>query len=100
RHREEHIVPDPGIAAAYGGNPVPAHRRMEGGAIETQCAAVLIGAQGGLLLDGAGGGVLQDAYGERALASGGQLAGDVESRAGEGAFHAAQFLPVEVNVGK
>src|ERR1035438_953648 len=98
-HGEEHVVPDAGIAAADGGDPVPADRRMEGGVVEAERAAVLAGALEGLLRDGAGGGVFQNAYGECALASGGQLAGDVEASAGEGAFDAAEFLAIKVDVG-
>ena len=98
-HGEEDVVPDAGVAAANGGNPVPADGGVEGGVVGAQRAAVLVGALEGLLLDAARGGVLLYAHGERVLPAGRELAGHVETGADEGAFDAAELLAVEEDVG-
>ena len=98
-HGEEDVVPDAGVAASDGGDPVPTDGGVERGVVGAQRAAVFIGALEVLFFDAAGSGVLQDAHGEGALAAGRKFAGDIETRAGEGAFHAAEFLAVEVDIG-
>ncbi len=92
---QKHIAPDAGVAAADGGNPVPADRSVHGGIIRAQHAAVLAGTLKIFFRDAAGVGILENAHRQRVRLTRAQQRGDVETAGDESAVDAAQPLAVE-----
>ena len=97
---EVDVLPEADVAVADAGDPVPADGAEEGGAVLREDAAVGTGAVGESLFDGrAGVGRGEDVDGEGGGFSRGDVWGDVEIAAGEGAANGGDLFAVDPEVG-
>ena len=96
---ERNIPYDASIPTANGWNPVPADRGMIGGVVGPQSTAVGAAVLVGLLFTAPWSSVLFDSHGEGIVLTRTQFAGYVEAAPHESAFHAADALSIQEDLG-
>ena len=103
RHRtrdgQAYVVPEPDIAAANGGHPIPPDRGMVGGAVGSDGATIVAGMLQRGLLRAAGRGRPLDPDGQRIRRLGAKMVGNVETTTLKGSFDASQRSSVEEDLG-